>query len=327
MTNTSPMVAKLGAAALFILLAASSAAAQDYPQRPVKLIVPFPAGGVADTVGRVVAQKLTSTWGQQAVIDNRTGAAGLVGVEVAAHAPADGYTLLLTTSDFVTVNPAAYPKLNYDPDKDFVPIAMLAKSPSVIVVNANAGIANLKDLAAAANAKPGEIAYSSPGAGTTNHLAAELLASDLKIKLLPVQYRGGAPAATAVATGEATLGVVAIPTGKAHVEAGTVKVLGITTADRASFVPDWPTIAEGGLPGFDLALWIVLYGPAGTPQPILKQLQSEVAVILKDADVRTRFAGLGAEPAEMPYDAFVARMKSDRATLGDVIKRAGVRIE
>lgn len=318
---------KSGALAAVVLLLAGTAAAEDYPQKPVKFIVPFPAGGVADTVARVVGQKLTAMWGQQAVIDNRTGAAGLLGVEIAARSPADGYTLLLSTADFVTVNPAAYPKLNYDPDKDFVPVAMIAKSPSVIVVNATAGIDSIQDLVAAAKAKPGEIPYSSPGSGTTNHLAAELLAADLKIKLLPVQYRGGAPAATAVASGEATLGVLAIPTGKAHVEAGTVKVLGITTAERASFAPDWPTIAERGLPGFDLALWIVLYGPAGVPPPIVQKLQSEVALILKDPEVRTRFAAFGAEPADMPYDAFIARVKTDRATLGDVIKRAGVRLE
>ena len=317
----------LAAAALVLLVLAGQAAAEEYPQRPVKLIVPFPAGGVADTVSRIVAQKLTALWGQQAVVDNRTGAAGLLGVELAAHAPNDGYTLLCSTSDFATVNPAAYSKLNYDPDKDFVPIAMIAKSPSVIVVNAKAGIDTLQDLAKVAKAKPGEIAYSSPGAGTTNHLAGELLASGLNIKLLAVQYRGGAPAATAVASGEATLGVVAIPTGKAYVQAGAVKVLGITTADRASFVPDWPTIAERGLPGFDLALWIVLYGPAGTPQPMVQKLQGEVAQILKDPEVGARFATLGAEPAAMSFDAFVARVKSDRQTLGEVIKKAGIRIE
>ncbi len=322
------IVLKAAAAASIILLwSAAARAAESYPQRPVRLVVPFPAGGVADTVARVVGQKLSARWGQQAVVDNRSGAAGMVGVEVVSHATADGYTLLLNTADFITVNPSAYAKLSYDPDKDFVPIAMIAKAPSVVVANARSGINNLQDLVARAKAHPNEVAYASPGTGTTNHLAGALLASDLKIQLLHVPYRGGAPATAAVAGGETPLGVVAISTGLAQVQAGTVKVLGITTAERASFVPDWPTLAERGAPGVDLALWIVLYGPAGVPAPIVRQLQQEVGQILNDAEVRSRFASLGAEPAPMSADAFAARIKTDRARLGTLIREMNIRLE
>lgn len=317
----------LGAAAAILLALTAGAAAQTYPQRPVRLIVPFPAGGVADTVARVIGQKLSAAWGEQAVVDNRSGAAGLVGVQVVAHAPADGYTLLLSTADFVTVNPAAYAKLPYDPAKDFVPIAMLAKAPSVVIANAHAGIDDLKDLVARAKAHPNTIAYASPGTGTTNHLAGALLAYDLGISLLHVPYRGGAPATTAVASGETPLGVVAIPTGLAQVKAGTVKVLGVTTAERASFVPDWPTLAERGAKGVDLALWMVLYGPAGVPPAIVHKLQDDVGPILRDPDVRSRFAALGAEPAPMSADAFAARIKTDAARLGQIIRAMNIRIE
>lgn len=315
------------AAATILLSGADGASAQDYPQRSVRLIVPFPPGGVADTVARVVGQKLSTRWGQQAVIDNRSGAAGVVGVALAAHAPNDGYTLLLSTADFITVNPAAYPNLPYDPAKDFVPIAMLAKAPSVFVVNAHAGINSLQDLVVRAKAHPNEVAYASPGTGTTNHLAGALLASELGISLLHVPYRGGAPATAAVAAGETPIGVVAIPTALSQVQAGTVKVLGITTSERASFVPDWPTVAERGAPGFDLALWMVLFGPAGTPAPIVTKLQDDLGQILHDPEIRDRFAVLGAEPAPMSTDAFTARLKSDAARLGKIIRAMNIRIE
>jgi tripartite-type tricarboxylate transporter receptor subunit TctC len=316
----------LGAVVLVLGLAGGGALADDYPSKPIKFVCPFPAGGVSDTVARVVAQKLSANLGQQVVVDNRSGAAGMLGVEVVAHSAPDGYTLLATTADFITVNPAAYAKLTYDP-KQFVPIAMTAKSPSVIVVNAKAGIDSIKDLVAKAKARPGEIAYASPGAGTTNHLAVELLSEKLGIKLLHVPYRGGAPAATAAASGEAPLGVIAIPTGQAYVQSGAVKVLGITTAQRASFAPDWPTIAEGGVPGYDLALWMVVFAPAGTPQPIITKMHDEVNKVLRDPEVATRFASLGAEPAPMSIEAFESQMKRDTETLGKIIRDAGIHIE
>lgn len=317
----------IAAAAIALLWGAGSSAAQDYPQRPVRLIVPFPPGGVADTVAREVGQKLSERWGQQAVIDNRSGAAGLVGVALVAHATADGYTLLVSTADFLTVNPAAYATLPYDPDKDFVRVAMLAKAPSALVANAHSGIDSLQDLVARAKAHPNEVAYASPGTGTTNHLAGALLGSQLGIGLLHVPYRGGAPATAAVAAGETPLGIVAIPTGLAQVQAGTVKVLGITTGERASFVPDWPTLAERGAPGFDLALWMMLSGPAGTPAPIVGKLQEDVAQILRNSEIRDRFATLGAEPAPMSADAFAARIKTDAARLGKIIRDNDIRLE
>lgn len=317
----------LAAAAAILLVSAAGAGAQTYPQRPVRLVVPFPAGGVADTVARVIGQKLSARWGEQAIVDNRSGAAGLVGVQVVAHATADGYTLLLSTADFITVNPAAYAKLPYDPQKDFVPIAMLAKAPSVFVVNARAGIDSVQDLVAQAKARPNQIAYASPGTGTTNHLAGALLASELGVSLLHVPYRGGAPAAAAVAGGETPLGVIAIPTAVPQVHAGTVKVLGITAAERAAFLPDWPTLAERGVPGFDLALWMVLFAPAGTPAAIVSKLQDDVGQILRDPEIRTRFASLGAEPAPMSADAFAARLRTDTERLGKIIRAMHIRIE
>ena len=200
------MLRKIGATFAFVVVLVSAGAmAQDYPQRPIKLIVPFPPGGVTDIAGRVVGQKLSDKWGQQVVVENRSGAAGIVGVQVVQHAAPDGYTLLVTSGDFVAINPAAYAKLDYNPNKDFVPIAMITNTPLVLVSSPKSGIGNIKDLVAAATAKPGELGFSTPGNGSTNHVTGELLAQTLGIKLLHVPYRGGSPAATAVASSEVPL--------------------------------------------------------------------------------------------------------------------------
>jgi len=322
------MLRNIGAAVAIVLaLVTGGALAQEYPQRPIKLIVPFPPGGVTDIAARVVGQKMSDKWGQQVVVENRSGAAGIVGVQVVQHAAPDGYTLLVTSGDFVAINPAAYAKLDYDANKDFAPIAMITNTPLVLVSSPKSGISNVKDLVAAAKAKPGELGFSTPGNGSTNHVTGELLAETLGIKLLHVPYRGGSPAATAVASGEVPLGIVAISTAKPFVGAGSMKVVGIANPKRMATVPDWQTLDEAGAPGFQAALWVGLWGPAGVAQPIVDMLHDEIGNILHQKEIQDRLATLGAQPFEMTNAQFVAYIKSEADRFGKVVKQANIRIE
>jgi tripartite-type tricarboxylate transporter receptor subunit TctC len=314
-----------GALALLALLPAPSAQAQAYPTRPVRFIVPFPAGGVADVTARVIGQKLAEALGQQIVIENRTGASGTLGADAAAKAAPDGYTLLLTTGDFITT-PTLMPAMAFDPSRDLVPITMIAAAPLILAVHAGSPIGSLADLLAAAKASPGSIAFSSPGNGTINHLAVEWLAIEAGIKLLHVPYRGGVPAATAVAAGDVPIGALTPSSAAPYIEAGKVKVLGLMTRQRPSFAPDWPTLAEKGL-AVDAALWVGLFAPAGTPPAIVGRLDGEVVRILQDAEVRKRLNAVGTEASPVSRDAFVERIRTDAARYSRVIAETGVRIE
>lgn len=325
-SQSRPVGAALAALTLLVGFSAV-VAAQGYPQKPVRVIVPFPPGGVADIAGRVVGQKLSERWGQQVVVDNRTGAGGILGAEVAARAAPDGYTLLMTTGDFATIFPSAYDKLPYNPDKEFQPVAIVTNTPLVFVGSPNAGFRDVKGLIAAAKARPGEIAFSSPGAASTNHLTGELFATDVGVKLLHVPYRGGAPAAAAVAGGEVPFGVIAISSALPFVSGGKMTVIGVTSAKRVPLVQDWPTLAEGGVPGFDAALWVGAWAPAGVPPQIVAKLHDDIASAIKEKDVRDRFASLGAGPVEMSQSEFKAYIKREADRFAAVVKQAGIRIE
>jgi tripartite-type tricarboxylate transporter receptor subunit TctC len=303
------------------------AQAQAYPEKPIHLIVGFQPGGVTDIAARVVGQKLSDTWKQQVVVENRTGAAGLVAVELVQHAAPDGYTLLVTSTDFLTINPSAFAKLPYDPDRSFTPIASLTFTPLVFVTGETTGLNSLKDLIAAAKAKPGTVAFSSPGVGSTNHLTGELFADAIGAKLVHVAYRGGVPAAQAVVSGEVQMGIIAVSSAQPFVKGNKMKILGIASPERISLVPDWPTIAEQGVPGFDAALRVGMWGPAGVPQPVVAKLQAEIAVALKDKSILDKFATLGAIPAPMPLADFTAQIKSEEGRFAKVVKQEGIKIE
>jgi tripartite-type tricarboxylate transporter receptor subunit TctC len=307
-------------------LLAAAASAQNYPNRPVRFIVPFPAGGVADGVARVVGQKLGDILGQQVVIENRPGASGTIGVGEAARASPDGYTLLLTTGDFITI-PTLMPAMNVDPNKDLVPISMIATAPLLLVANSGAPFGTIKELLAAAKSNPGKLAYSSPGNGTINHLAGEWLAIEGDVKLLHVPYRGGAPAATGVAAGDVPLGVVTPSSGMPLLDGGKVKVLALMSQQRPSFAPSsWPTMADNALP-VDAALWVGLFAPAAAPAPIVSRLNDAVALVLQDAAVRGRLHALGTEPSPLSQAAFVESIRSNAARYAKIIEQTGVRIE
>jgi tripartite-type tricarboxylate transporter receptor subunit TctC len=310
------------------LLAASGpldgdARAQAYPDRPVHAIVPYPAGGIADAVARIVGQKLGETLGQGLVIENRTGASGTLGAGLVAKATPDGYTLLITTGDFITMQPIM-PPLPFDPGKTLIPITLIAVAPLILVANPESGITSVKELIATAKARPGTIAYSSPGVGTSNHLAVEGIAIAEGIKLLHVPYRGGAPAVTAVAAGEVAIGAVTQSSAAGFIQSGKVKVVALMSKQRPSFAPDWPTLAEAGI-DIDAALWIGLFAPAGTPAAIVDRLDAVTSKILRTEDLRRQLNVLGMDPAPLSQAAFAEHIKADAARYALVIEKTGLR--
>jgi tripartite-type tricarboxylate transporter receptor subunit TctC len=314
------------AAALLI----GHAHAQDaYPSRPLRFILPVPPGGGTDLLGRLIAERLSASLGQPVVTENRGGAGGNVGAEAAAHAAPDGYTLLMVSGDFAAIHPFVYSKLPYRPE-DLVPITMATDTPMVVVAAESSGIRTLADLVAAARARPGEISYGTVGQGTSNHLVGEWLASALGVRLLHVPYRGGAPAAAAVAAGEVALGILATSSAAPHVKSGKVRVLGLTNARRIGEAAQWPTLAESGVPalrGFDTSIWVGLFAPAGVPRAIVDKVNADVNRALKDADVRERLAGVGAEPVGSTPEELAARLKRDAEFYGRIAREAHIRLD
>jgi tripartite-type tricarboxylate transporter receptor subunit TctC len=300
-----------------------------WPTKPVTFIVPYPPGGVTDIAARLVAQKLNERWGQPVVAENRPGAGAIVGVEAAARSAPDGYTLLMVSGDFAAIHPYVYSKLPYKPE-DVVPITLATDTPMVVVAGSASGISSVAELIAAAKARPGEIGYATPGQGTSNHLVGEWLATTLGVRLLHVPYRGGAPAATAVAAGEVALGVIATSSVAAHVKSGKVRVLGLTNARRIGDAAQWPTLAESGVPAlrdFDTSIWIGLFAPAGIPRAIVDKVNADANRALKEADVRERLAGVGAEPVGSTPEELAARLKRDAEFYGRIAREARIRLD
>jgi len=312
--------------ALALAAIAGPADAQNYPTRPIRFIVPFPAGGVADVTARLIGQRLGEALGQTIVIENRTGASGTLGVDSATKATPDGYTLLFTTGDFITT-PTLMPKVNFDPYKDLIPIVQVATAPLLLGAHAAGTIGSVKELVAQAKTNPGKIAYSSPGNGTINQLAVEWLAIEANLKFLHVPYRGGAPAAVAVAAGDVPIGALTPSSAQPLVEASKVKVLALMTKQRPSFAPpDWPTLAEHGL-AVDAALWVALFAPTGTPQAIVDRLDQEVLRILQGDAVRKRLNALGTEASGISQKTFVDRIRTDAMRYLEIIKQTGIKVE
>jgi tripartite-type tricarboxylate transporter receptor subunit TctC len=314
-------------AALSLMAAATGAwaqAAQDYPQRPIRVVVPFAPGGVVDTSTRILTMRMSERLGWQFVVDNRPGGNGFIAVNIVAKATPDGYTLLSAHTGEFAVNPALFKDIPYDVDRDLVPITMLSDAPMAVVVNAQSTIQSFKDLVAAAKAKPGQIPYGSPGNGSVNHLATEWLASAAGIKLNHIPYKGGAPAVAATAAGEVMLTVAGMPGVLPHLKSGRVRVIGITTAKRSPHA-DYPTPQEGGITGVDASIAVGVFAPRGTPKAIVDRLYKEVAQTLKQTDVRERLASIGgAEAMGMPPAEFHARIKQDAARYRDVVKKTGI---
>jgi tripartite-type tricarboxylate transporter receptor subunit TctC len=314
----------IGLLAALVLAPAAPAEAQTYPSRPTRIIVPYAPGGVADIAARLVGQKLIDAWGQSFIVENRPGGDGFVAVMAAVHAPADGYTLLVGTIAEFTINPALYKKLPYDVERDLTPVAMLSDTPLVLATNGNSPYHSVEDVILAARTKPETLGTASPGTGTFNHITIEQLELEAGIKLLHVPYRGGAPAATAVAAGDIPLGLLAISSVVPFLQSKHIPVLAVTTSKRSSFNPEWRTLQEEGVSKIDAANWVGMFAPRNVPKPIIEKLHDEIQKILVTADIRKLFAVGGADTLPMSIVDFDARIKADTARFKNIVKEAGI---
>jgi tripartite-type tricarboxylate transporter receptor subunit TctC len=315
------------AAAMSAGLLAQVSHAQNYPVRPVRMMVPFQAGGGSDTMGRIVSSKLSERLGQQFVVENRPGAAGSIGADIAARAPADGYTLLLGSTSELVQYPNVNPKVPYDPLRDFAPIGLVGTVPMVLVLHPSLPVKNVKELIALAKSRPGEINFGSAGQGATTHLAVELFNLLTGVKLTHVPYKGSPQAVTDLVAGNVQLGIPTMPAALPFIKAGRVKVLGVTTAKRASNLPDVPTLNEAGVKGYEAALWTAILGPAGTPPAIVNRLNSEIAAIVQLKDVQEALARQGAEAQTSTPAEFGQFLKTEYAKWARVVNEEGIRME
>jgi tripartite-type tricarboxylate transporter receptor subunit TctC len=305
------------------LMLGGGARAEHYPSRPVKIVVPFPAGGSNDIIARIVAQKLAERNGQPFLIENRGGAGGNIGAEAVATSDPDGYTLLLTAPPPLTTNIALYKNLYFDPSNAFAPISLVASVPIVLVVHPSLGVKTVKELVALAKDKPGTLDFGSSGIGSTNHLAGELLKSMTGINIVHVPYKGAAPAMNDLIAGHIPMMFDNMPALLPQVQARSINAIAVAGATRASTLPDVPTVAESGIPGFEIFSWFGLVAPAKTPAPVLARLQGEVEAILKMPDVRQRFVELGAEPGTLSGEAFAKFLTDDTAKWTKIIQASG----
>jgi tripartite-type tricarboxylate transporter receptor subunit TctC len=313
------------AAATAIPSAVSAAQASAYPTKPIRFVVPYPPGGTTDIVARGIGAKLAERFGQQVVIDNRGGASTIIGAEAVAKAAPDGYTLLLATSTTMSINPQVYPKLPYDPNRDFAPISSATYVPFVIAANPGLPANSMAELIALAKAKPGTIRYSTPGTASSNHVAGALLESIAGIKLLHVPYKGSGPAATAVLVGEVQFVITGIGTLVGHWKSGKVKVLAMGSEKRHPQWPDIPSTGEAGLKGYEAGTWFGVVTRAGTPRPIIEKLNKEIVAALASADLKERLVAIGFDVFAGTPEEFAAFMKNDMARAARVIKVAGIR--
>lgn len=300
---------------------------QTYPSKPVRMIVPFPPGGGVDYIGRIVAKGLSERLGQQVVVENRAGANAIVGLEVLKASPPDGYTIAVTSAGPMAVNPFIYAKLPHDTVKDFTYIAKAVIFPLLLVSHPSLPVKNVKELIALAKAHPNQISYSSPGAGNTGHLAAALFESMAKIKTVHIPYKGTAPAVLAVLSGEAQMTWSSIPTILPHVHAGKVRALGVGNAQRIPSLPEFPTIAESGVPGFESFAWGGLIGPANMPKDVVARLNKETIAVLNQKDVIDRMLADGTVPSTSSPEDFLSYEKSELKKWGAVVKLAGIKPE
>ena len=309
------------------MLAAFAVAAQDYPNRTIRIIVPFPPGGATDIPARLIAPKLTDALGQPVVIENRTGAGGIIGIEAAARSQPDGYTLLMATNAELVMHPSIYPKLPYDVSKDLIPVSIMLESPMLVVTSASSSFNSVADVLAAARAKPGSVTYSTAGIGSTSHVLTEMLALQAGVKLLHVPYKGGAPASAAGSTGVVAVALLNLGSALNFVKGGKAKALAVTSAKRHPNFPDWPTAIEAGIPGFAEEIWIGMAVPAGVRRDIVDRVSAEVAKALRAPDVRERLVSLGNTPLGTTPDEAAARIKREFPRYSAAIKQANIRPE
>ena len=312
--------------AALLITGAPGVLAQQYPTKPIRLLVGFAAGGPSDVAARTIAQKLTEKWGQQVIVDIRPGAGGNIATEIAAKAPADGYTLIEAAFAHA-VNPILYPKLPFDAVKDFAPILLFASIANLLVVHPSIPVHSVKELIAFAKTRPDELTYGSAGSGTASHFAGELMKLMADIKVTHIPYKGLAPAHTEIIGGQLSMMFDGIVTGVPAVKAGRLRALAVTTLKRWQGTPDIPTMSEAGLAGFEVNSWYGLLAPAGTPKEIVLRLNSEVARALREPDARERLYSIGAEPMSNSPEEFADYINAEMAKWAKVVKTAGIHID
>jgi len=306
----------------------AQAPTSQYPNRALRFIVPFPPGGGTDIGTRLIAQKLSTSFGQQVVVDNRGGAAGIIGTELAAKAVPDGYTLMMGNIGTHAINISLYSKLPYDPVKDFVPVTQAAGLPLFLLVHPSLPVKSVKELIAFAKARPAQLNYSTSGSGGSMHVAAELFQSMAGVKLTHIPYKGGAPAVADLLAGHVSLSFATVLETTSHVQAGKLRPLAVTSAKRSVAYPELPTVSEAGLPGYESISWLGVFVPTGTPKDIVALLNSEIVRILKIMqDVKERLLSQGAEPIGNTQEQFVAVLKADIAKYSKLMRESGVKVE
>jgi tripartite-type tricarboxylate transporter receptor subunit TctC len=311
--------------ACFIGLATAAplAFAQAWPAKPVRIVVPFAPGGTVDLLSRLIGERLAAALGQPFLIENRPGAGGNIGAEAVARAAPDGYTLLLSGSPTHAVNPTLYKKLPFDPIRDFTQIALIGASPNLLVVNPSTPIHSVQDLVKLAREKPGELGYSTAGPGTSGHLAAELIRSQMKVDVRHVPYKGQADAITGVIRGDVAFSFVTVPATLPHVKAGRLRAIGITSLARSSLAPDVPTVAESGVPAFEVLGWYAMYGPRGLSGEVVSRLSGELDRLMREPGMAEKWVQLGVEPKFMTGPAFAQFSQNELAKWGGVIRASG----
>jgi len=306
--------------------AAATAPGTSYPNRPFRLVVPFPPGGSVDVFARLIGQRLTEALGQPVLIDNRGGAGGILGMEIVARAPADGYNLLIHSAAFTTAA-ALHVRLAFDPEKDLLPLAQLGAGANILTVNADSPVKSLQDLLALARGQPGRLNYGSGGPGSSSHLITEVLLKMAKVDIVHVPYKGLGPAVTALLGGQVQMLLLGMPNVMPHIRAGRLRPLAVSTAKRSPFAPEVPTIAEAGVPGYDVGNWWGVWAPGGTPRPIMRRLNDEIGRILQTTDLRERLALEGAEPVARSPEAFARLVREDIAFWRKVAREGGFKAE
>ena len=310
---------------LLLCICAAAACAQSYPAKPVRLIVPFPAGGIADIYGRLIGNRVAETWGQPVVVENRSGAGGNIGADLAAKSAPDGYTLVMGSIGTHAVNVSLFSKLPYDPVRDFAPIALVLEAEGLLVVHPSIPAQNVSELIQLARTRP--LTFASAGMGTASHLAGELFKSMAKIEMTHVPYKGNVPAITDLLAGQTSLLFATMPTVLPQAKAGKLRALATIGAARSAAAPDLPTVAESGLPGFDVTNWIGLFAPAGTPADIVRRWNGEVTRLMQSKEIESRLLREGARFVATTPEQFGAFVRAEIAKWAPVVKASGARVD
>jgi len=308
-----------------VVFCAAPAQAQTYPGKPIHILVPYAPGGITDIAARIVGAKLTEAWGQQVVVENKPGGNGFIAMTAGAKAAPDGYTLTMVTVGDVAINPAMFKEMPYDVERDLAPIAMVSDAPMVLAAHADAPLKSVADAIAAAKAQPGRISVATPGNGSVNQIVLEWMALNTGTQFQHIPYKGGAPAAAALAAGDIPLGVLASSSVAPHVKSGRVRVLAVTMGKRSTLNPEWPTLQQEGVKDVDASNWTALFAPKGTPQPVIDKLNAEVVKILKMPDVKERFAGGGVDTIPSSAAELDARVKQEAERFRAIVQKANIR--